>query len=57
MRSPPCGIAYQALFDRVESLELADRPLEWRDNLSLRGLRSLWIVPTLSKDAADASHH
>ena len=51
------AIAYQSLFDRVESLALADRPLEWRDNLSLRGLRSLWIVPTLSKDAADASRH
>jgi cytochrome P450 len=51
------AIAYQSLFDRVESLALAHRPLEWRDNLSLRGLRSLWIVPTLSKDAADASRH
>jgi cytochrome P450 len=45
-----CAIAYQALFDRLSQLRLADRPLEWRDNLSLRGLTALWVIPTLATE-------
>ncbi|MGN6268814.1 MAG: cytochrome P450 [Sphingomonas sp.] len=52
-----CGIAYDALFTRVRALRFADRPREWRDNLSLRGLRALWIIPTLSTELAHAGHH
>ena len=49
--------AYQALFDRVSGFTFADRPLEWRDNLSLRGLKSLWIVPTRTPDSTHATRH
>lgn len=49
--------AYRALFDRVSALAFADRPLEWRDNLSLRGLKSLWIVPTRARESAHAPRH
>lgn len=52
-----CSIAYDALFERVSALRFADRPREWRDNLSLRGLRALWVVPTLSTEFKDASRH
>ena len=52
-----CSIAYDSLFERVSALHFADRPREWRDNLSLRGLRSLWIIPTLSRKPDDASRH
>jgi cytochrome P450 len=52
-----CGIAYDALFARVRALRFADRPREWRDNLSLRGLSALWIIPTLSTELAYAGHH
>ncbi|MGN6376263.1 MAG: cytochrome P450 [Sphingomonas sp.] len=51
-----CAIAYEALFARVSSLRFADRPREWRDNLSLRGLRALWVVPTLSTESLHASN-
>ena len=49
--------AYRALFDRVSALAFAERPLEWRDNLSLRGLKALWIIPTRSREFAHASRH
>jgi len=52
-----CAIAYGALFERVSVLRFADRPREWRDNLSLRGLRALWVVPTLSTEFKNASRH
>jgi pimeloyl-[acyl-carrier protein] synthase len=39
-------IAFQTLLDRFPQLELTDAPLVWRENLGLRGLKSL----TLSYD-------
>jgi cytochrome P450 len=36
-------IAFDTLLRRFENLELADEPLVWRDNLGLRGLKSLAI--------------
>lgn len=50
-----CAIAYEALFARVGALRFADRPREWRDNLSLRGLRALWVIPTRSTEYVHAS--
>lgn len=43
-----CRVAFEALFARVDDLHLA-RPLVWRENLSLRGLQALWVVPSLRR--------
>jgi cytochrome P450 len=34
-------IAFDMLLDRFPRLELTDAPLVWRENLGLRGLKSL----------------
>ena len=46
------SIAFKTLFDAVSRLSFADRPLQWRDNLSLRGLTALWVTPELARDRA-----
>jgi cytochrome P450 len=37
-------IAFETLLRRFASLELTDEPMEWRDNLGLRGLKSLTLA-------------
>ena len=37
-------IAFETLLRRFKSLEVTDEPLEWRDNLGLRGLKSFAVA-------------
>ena len=42
------GIAFEELLRRAATIELVGGPLEWRENLGLRGLTTLPVVTTLA---------